>query len=346
MPSLFLVLFATALLFRMQGVRISTRLAGSMVCLLIAFWINMSSASVAVVLILCVDLSRSHPRAKLRLGALLALAVALAANVWFARRYPGPNMMVFEPPRLWLVGLQRLSAGAVPYFFHQDRVLIFVISLSIVILLQFTRRRISRNYKVEDVLVFFAVSIALAVAIAGTEWVKLNEYDPRYWTISVMLLLFLATGWVSSAIVRLLTNMMGSQHVALFLSGSLLVGLVLNIFGFPSYTKAKSYLSDNIDRFDRDERALGCTHFVGSYWVGWTSVFQRESSGGPPLYAITNRAGVIRDRWNWEPSRPRTYCGIPGDPEREIWSRIFGLPPLRESTRSGGLCKLEVVPRS
>jgi hypothetical protein len=346
MPSLFLVLLAVALFFRIRKVRMSLRIAGTLLLLLIAFWINMSAAPLAAGLILCTDVIRPQRQLKLRLAALLALAAAFGANVWLAHQYPGSGHEVLDPWHEWLVGVQTFSARAVPYFFHQVRLLSFVMLLLILILVQFARGRISQNYRVDDALVFVAAAIAFAVMVGGVEWVKLNGYSPRYCTISVMLLLFVATGWVSAAIVRLLSNRMGAQ-AALLVSGFVLASLIVGIFGFPSYTAAKSYLSNGLDRIhfdaDQDARTLGCTHFVGNYWIGWILVFQRESHGGPPIYAITARSQDTRDLWNWDPSRARTYCGIPGDAERETWRSVFGLPPLRESTRYGGLCRLEVA---
>jgi len=158
-----------------------------------------------------------------------------------------------------------------------------------------------------------------------------------------MLFLLLATGWVSAEFVRLLTNVLHSERLSVVCTSSLLATAVFLIFGLPSNGKARAYLAENINRYDADERSLGCTHFVGDYWIGWTSVFQRESSGGPPIYAITRRSEVTRDLWDWPPGRVRTYCGLQGDPDRELWIQSFGLPPLRETVRSGMLTKLEIV---
>jgi hypothetical protein len=343
MHSLFLVLIALALLFRVKSVPGWIRLAGSMACLLLAFWLNASVTSITLGLILCLDLRLSDTQWKLRLAGLLILAVAAAVNIWFASQYSGPHMLTFEPVSGWIFAAQKLWGAAWSYFFHTGRLLIFLILLLLIVVTQIVRNGIQRNYQTRDLLVFLLAAICFAVVIARLEWVKLNLYDPRYWTIPVMLLLLLATAWMSSAFIRLFTNILGSETIALFLAGALLAGAVINMFGFPSYANAKKQLAESITLYDNDERALGCTHFLGNYQIAWTSVFQRESSGGPPLYAISDRSQVTRDRWDWDSRRPRTYCGVPGDPTREMWRQVFKLPPLIETARAGPLCRLEVV---
>jgi hypothetical protein len=343
MPSLFLTLLAAALLFRMPSLPDWVRAAGALFCLLLAFWLNASVAVIALGLTLCLDFNPRDLRWKQRLGGLLIVAASLGANAWFAGRYPGPRLLVFEPMADWVFGLRRLSWRVWPYFFHLGRLLAFLAVLLAVLLSQRTWRRVPRNYCIPDVLVFLVAAICYAAAIARVEWVGINRYATRYWTIPAMLFLLLVTGWTSAAFIRLLSHALRSEGLTLFCTATLLAVAVFSIFGLPSYGKAAAYLAESTNRFDADERALGCTHLVGSYWIGWTSVFQRESSGGPPIYAITNRSEVTRDRWDWAPGRLRTYCGEPGDSDRERWIRAFGLPPLRETVRAGTLCKLEIT---
>lgn len=343
MPSLFLTLLALALIFRMPALPVGIRLAGALFCLLVAFWLNVSIASITVGLILVLDLNLRDIRWKQRLGGLLVLAAALGANVWLARQYSGPGMLVFQGRGHWFFGLRQLCTTVWPYFFHTGRLLAFVALLLAVLVAQITRRRISWTYRIPDVVAFLAAAIGYALVTAKTVWVAYMGYDPRYWTIPTMLLLLVATGWVSGALVRL-RKAPGPDSFGLACASCLLVVAVVSMFGLPFYGKAKAYLAENLNRFDADERALGCTHFVGDYCTGWTSVFQRESSGGPPIYAIAHRSDVTRDRWDWAPGRPRTYCGKPGDPEREHVRRAFGLPPFRETVVSGLLCKLEIAP--
>jgi hypothetical protein len=248
MPSLFLVLLAVAILFRIK-VRMTVCIAACFSSLLIAFWINLSSAILAIGLILCVDLSinlstslqasrtnfeidHAHLQIRRRLAALLALSIALGVNVWFARRYPGPSYLIFDQVDLWISGLQRLTASVVNYYFVPIRLVAFSALLLVIAVFQVARREISKQYSVRDLMAFVAVCVGFAVIAAGNEWVRLNLYDPRYWAIPVMLLVFVATGWVSSVIVRLLSDGVGLRRT-LIASQIVLVGVSVVFLGFP-----------------------------------------------------------------------------------------------------------------
>jgi len=340
-PSLFLMLLALALLFRTPGRAGWPRFTAAFFCLLIAFWLNISIASITLGLAISIDFNFRYPRWKQRVGSLSIVVASLGANIWFAGQYTGPSTFVFSPMSDWLFGLKRLGWRVWPYFFHQGRLLaLLTLLLAMLVALRRSQRGL-RDYCIPDVVMFSAAAICYVAVIARVEWVGVNGYSPRYWTILAVLFLLLVTGWVSAELIRLFTNALNSERLTVACAGSLLATCVLLMFGLPSNVKARAYLAENINRYDADERSLGCTHFVGDYWIGWTSVFQRESSGGPPIYAITRRSEVTRYLWDWPAGRLRTYCGLQGDPDRERWIQAFGLPPLYETARSGMLARLE-----
>jgi hypothetical protein len=339
--SLFLVLLGTALIFRMR-IPWWARLPGLALCALLAFWINISIAALSFGLILCVDFRRPNPQWLLRVSALFIVAAAAIADHWFAKHYSGPSMLKVQGLHGWVLTVRTLWHNTGPYYFKAAALGVFLMSFLAIVLVQLFRRRVIANYLIDDAIVFCGGAIALALSVARLEWVKANGYDPRYWCLPLTIIVLLVTAWVSSAIVRTLSAA-GSEALALKLTAGLLLACVIGVFGFPSYARAKSYLAEEVNRYDQDERTLGCTHLLGDYWAGWTSVFQRESSGGPPIYAITLRSEAIRERWDWSEKRPRTYCGFHGDPTREIWRRSYGLPQFRETAHSGELCRLEIL---
>src|SRR5262249_43912622 len=75
MPSLFLVLFALAILFRIRAPA-SIRIVGGFFCLLIALWVNLSTAVLAGGLILCLQIDHADRPTRLRVAAFIALAGA------------------------------------------------------------------------------------------------------------------------------------------------------------------------------------------------------------------------------------------------------------------------------
>jgi hypothetical protein len=350
MPSLFLVLLGHALLFR-TAFRGWIRLLAAQFCMFVAFWLNMSIASIAIGMIVCLDHRRGQQWVN-RFRALIILVCALCTEVWLANLYPKPTIVphlwIFEGRRTWFHGLHSLCTTVAPAFFQVNRLWVLIALVLVVAGFQLRRGRIAQNYNLAEPAVFLSAAVTYALLMSKTEWVKIMGYNPRYWTIPVVILLLLVTGWVSAASVRLLCKGWATKDSVALHACGLLVSVILYIFGMPSYGKAKAYLAQNINRYDADERALGCTHIVGNYLIGWTSVFQRESSGGPPIFAITNRSDVTKDRWDWPPDRPRTYCGVPGLWDREgnwwlPWVKVYGLPPMRETVRSGTLCKLDVI---
>jgi hypothetical protein len=157
-----------------------------------------------------------------------------------------------------------------------------------------------------------------------------NEYDWRYWTTPVFLILLLFASIVAEAV---------CERVPTVLCAAALVIGALAAFGVPSVARATAAINEVGSRQYDKIVNLRCTHFIGNYWYAWASVFyNRAHAIEPKLWAVTMRSDITRDEWDQMPPARRRYCGMCGDPSINYYELVFKLGPLKHIAADRDMC--------
>ena len=345
--SLLPLLVGVVLLFRTRRGPLFLRGAVAGICFALSFWINLSHLPLALGLVVLLPvLDRAYRRSlTLRLLGCSLVLGAGAGVFWHASRYPRLAEVKIASISTIPNTVSHLTSNTFQWFLHPAGMSVLAVLLLLAVAVQHRRGTLILHYRAADAAVFLALAVTFAVAMAALDWVANNDYAARYWTTSMILVLFVMTGWLASALFRWLEKATGSPFLASTSCALLLLAVVVNAFGASSPAAALARIDRITSARVQSIRSLGCTHLVGNYWDTWTAVFHQRSHGYlPMLWAITSRAEVAEPLWASFPPEDRRYCQVCGDPMTEYFRIHFHLPPLRPSSQNGTICRLEPVP--
>ncbi len=336
------------------GARRWTPSAGGVVLILLAFWLSPSLVLTALPVVvipalLAADSSKSWwglsrlaiswktarwpfglreiPWAQRAvLVVLLAFLGSLLASQWtpFHTRYP------LSSPAIWPEGWGNLLRNFLLDFFPQGiarslALLLALVGLGVVLLR--CTFRVKRTMLV-GCLAIAGAALCEVLVVGSNEWVRMNGYSSRYLFPSFWLLLMMPFG----VLVTGLLHESASRWVHVF-NGMALAGLVLVTllrFGPPSPLEMRAAVDEACGNYSSEVVENGCTHFAGSYWKVWTTVFHanlllHERNSGRVVWGLSDRA--VATRHLWADKDPSTFriAGARDDPDVESWLYRFGI---------------------
>jgi hypothetical protein len=327
--SLSLALTGLVILLRCPGPRV-LRYTTAGVALLLSFWVNWTNVPVIAALALLL---------RARVPALLLIAAAFLAMYSYSLRFPRlmvtGMLSISEMP----VSASRMLENASVDMFYPNRIALLLVAAVVASVIRWRRdsgRKLLGAHEAQGII---AIAVAFAAAIASTEWVVLNLYEWRYWTVPMVLIFLVVASFLADSAFGLLEYISGSTSVTAALLVLAMGAVVIRVFGVPSISTARQDL-EAVSRANYDKvRSLNCTHMIGDYWVAWSSVFYNRSRNiQPPLWAVSLRSEETQDLWSRIPPAERRYCGICGDRMNNYYEIIFKLAPLRHTDQSGNLC--------
>ncbi len=338
LPSLLLTLAGLLLLTRRVRPNGRRRYVFAMLSFAVAFWVNITSALVALGYLLFAP-SRLLAARRKRLADLAGVAAVACCSYLFSSLFSGDNIRGFVGPGQAAASLANLLRNSFATVFRPWPLLALA-ALALALRVARGQRRCIRAAGIRQLPLWLACA-AYAVLIPFFYWVKHNKCDARYLAMaSVPAVLLLA-----SNVAGLLLNLLrGRVSRPLLLAGSALALTVsvTAVFGVPSLQGALARLDDVTSPYVPGAERLECTHMVGSYWLVWPMVVnQRHHRAGPPLFAISDRSEDTRGTWDAIPAHARTYCGICPDEDFELHRSRYGLPEMIPARRDGGVCSYE-----
>lgn len=180
-----------------------------------------------------------------------------------------------------------------------------------------------------------AVASALfAFAVTGMmEWVALNQFRFRYLVAPIALvhLAAVALPWLA------LGHRARQLRVAAPAVAAAILVAVVARYGVPSRRSVDTVLAPAVPYADA-LLAAGATHFAGSYWIVWPTVFELERRDtGHVVYPVAHRGEVFKERWENLPRDTARIARVQGDPDADWWLRQFGWEDARVTGRQGML---------
>ncbi|MDX2154338.1 MAG: hypothetical protein SFV54_26595 [Bryobacteraceae bacterium] len=327
--SLLPVLIAAGVLLRSQW-RLPARLLLPFAALLAAFWINRSMAPLALALVAVLPAAMPYIKSvPVRLASLAIVVTAAVLAFAYGAGFPGSDATALVPLQTVPSAVAALATKTAEHIVHPFRLAVLLVAAALVC------KRVGHSI---DTLIFLSLAVGLAAAMASLKWVQAGQFEPRYWTSPLALVLLPSAAAVSQLVLRVLGPETAGKIVSAL---GLLLAAVLG-FGIPSPGTARHTVVSASAVHQRGIIALRCTHFVGNYAAGWQAAFhQRATRPEKSLHALTMRAEVLANQWNAVPPDLRVYCGLCGDPEREFYEHHFGLPKMKLIGKSDGICVYE-----
>jgi len=153
---------------------------------------------------------------------------------------------------------------------------------------------------------------ALAAAIfCDTMTILLNTYtgSARHMYFSQIMFLVLLAGTTSLAAATFMRSTLRPLNVVTFLA---CCALVLALYGFPSYRATRLAFEERFKPIADEIIQANCTHFLGSYWNTWTTVFYtnhrlNELGRQDKLWGLGQRSDNTRELWQAVNSNSR-FC--------------------------------------
>ena len=336
------LLAAAALVFRVQRVRRIVRLLLALALTFVSVWINYSHVLLAVLIAVLIPYRNIRWRQTLLLRC--GLVAAVGCLYWLLRswasRYPRIGEPTFAPDQ-WLTSASRLLSEM------RDTVIYPAPLISLFcagIMAGLVAQRFGA-VRLADGAVFCGSAAVFAVAVAASDWPMHNNFEPRYWTTPLALLLLVAAGWTGRAAFAALERMFGSRTVASAMAVLIVAAASLKVFGAPNPIWARGLVMGTAAKWGEDALKLGCTHIVGDYSIAWMSVFHARATGHE-MWAVVPRAEVTRDLWDRTPKEARRYCGDVRNQGAILGSFVtFGIELPPASGSSGRTISFE-YPRS
>jgi hypothetical protein len=326
-------LFIGLILAIRSSLRPAIRYTGASAAFLLSFWINWTNAPLALALATLLPSGKGGIKAHLRqlAPALLLIAGSFLAMYALSRQYPALVEMRAAPVAEWQKSASTMWRNTRDGMLFPARLAVLSGAAALIVVI---RRR-----KCNEAFIIILLAICFAGAIATSEWVTRNQYEWRYWTVPIMLVLLSIASLVADAVFGGLEALFRSEIIASAFCGVLLVAATLLAFGWPSVSKARAGIDIVSGRYYDKVKQLRCTHMLGDYWVAWSSVFYNRSHRiQPPLWAISLRSGETAGMWSKTPLPERRYCGICGDYMNNYYIIVNKLGDLRHTSQTGDLC--------
>lgn len=171
--------------------------------------------------------------------------------------------------------------------------------------------------------------------IGASRWVVMNAHDDRYLILPLMLTV---SAFAVFAVLQLDGTLHGKASMALAIMG--MVGLWLMPLGLParlSMDEVKADLNMRFGKYTTELLESGCTHFIGSYWVVWPTVFQanmtlQNQGSAKRIWGITYRSRPTLEYWKAIPETEwRVGQAVQEAPSAaQEWVKNYRLPTLEE----------------
>lgn len=205
----------------------------------------------------------------LQLGVLV---LALGIMLFWMHCYGGQRYGLL-PLAESLKGCKKISQNLFALTFSGNHSCPIVIaSIISLIILAFLGRNSNSAHIVRRSLVGCGFAVLAEILAAGTnEHVKQNLYEPRYVTVSFILILLTLVGTVLTVSFSKLADRRKSWLNLISLI--LVVIVAVSNFGLPSFKKMQKALDVRCGKYTKDVIDAGCTHFAGDYWRVWLTVF-------------------------------------------------------------------------
>lgn len=257
--------------------------AAAVLLLVLAHWVNLS---VLITLAPALLLRRGS------VGAWTALGLGTAAGITAARLVDAPPtttalIPIDEWPQAWLTLLRSTWV----WLAHAP-LLWLVLAGTLLTAIGLQRSGGGRQLRVAAV----ALGAALMhwVAVGSFEWVRLNQYVPRY-SLPSLLMLAVAAAIVFAAPMR---RRYGSICAGAWLG---VYALALLSYGKPSLGGVKVRLDLRVGGMTAEVIRSGARVFAGEYWIVWPAIFHANytlyGSGAPQVFGLTHRSAVTNDLW-------------------------------------------------
>ena len=132
------------------------------------------------------------------------------------------------------------------------------------------------------------------LAVGSLEWVRLNQYAPRY-SLPSLLMLAVAAGIVFAAPMRRRsTSLCAAAWLGVY-------ALALLSYGRPSLDGVKVRLDLRWGAMTFEVVRSGARVVAGEYWTVWPAVFHANytlhGSGAPQVFGLTYRSAATNDLW-------------------------------------------------
>jgi hypothetical protein len=337
--SLAICLLATAMVLRVRG-HAAVRLPAALVLAALALWLNYSSIAVLGVL-LAVLPARQRTWRETLVERAIALAgtgfLAAVLRLW-AAQFPNMGAVVRTPVAEWSRTALRLWEGTLMHVVY-PWVLAGLLAAAIAAGLLLRRRQ---WFETRDLWGFGLTAALFAAAVSVTDWPMRNDYQPRYWTVPLTLVVVAAAAYPARALFEGLRAVIGSKVLTAAIVAMLLVTAGIQAFGFPSARRALEAMDSATGTWFAEAEGLGCTHLLGNYRMAWNTAFYGRAHGRNPKYAITLRSEVVRDEWDRVPASKRKYCVLCSQPSDQLfWRAHMKLGEVHQTGATGDVCRLE-----
>jgi hypothetical protein len=338
-------LTGVVLLLRVPKSTPRLRYAGAILSFALSMWINTSNAPLFLGLILLLP-SREGKWKGLtrdRTAGTILLATALIVVTLFARQYPSLGGAGLAPLSQYPQTFSRMWVNFWSFILFPGRTAVFAGACLLIALIASggSITRMARRYSSECVVA--ALAGALLLFITATDWLAKNAYEPRYWT-APMAMLVITTGAILGTSIYDKFSKTTAVPVATAACTLLLIGFSVSAFGLPSWQAARVAIDQVSGRYAGRFAQLRCTHILGSYALGWSTVFYYRSHQLQPLWTISSRSEVTQDLWSRVPEKERRYCGVCGDQMNSYFQTHFRLGPIQEVERQNELCVYRPAP--
>jgi hypothetical protein len=142
--------------------------------------------------------------------------------------------------------------------------------------------------------VALAATLIQWLAVAPLEWVRLNQYYPRYSLSSLLMLAVAAAIVLAVALRRRSVSVCAGAWLAVY-------ALAFLAYGRPSLEAVKLRLDLRLGAMTAEIVSSGARVVAGDYWNVWPAVFHANlalyGSGAPQVLGLTYRSSVTNDLW-------------------------------------------------
>jgi hypothetical protein len=333
LASLFLSLTFLWVFFEIEG-RAKVRAPVGALLLMLSFWVNISNVVIVIVAVV------TYPRKptstlKWRIaGAGVTLGCAAAVSL-ISNMYPGTDFRSLLPMSSWLDSFTQLTENLDTLI----RPITLATAMGAALGMQLTGPRVYKSS--------YAIGLGAmcqVLAIAASEWVSKNGYDPRYILGPVALIAAVAMYELSGVPAGWLERRLGRPASAA-LGCLLAVATVTALFGVPSARAALRDIDRATSGVAAPVRDLACTHVIGNYWNVWEAVFNdRLRTQQQRLWGVSHRSDAIRSEWSAVPRAERRYCAICTDSQLEYMRLTNGVGKLQKEAERDGICVYRELP--
>ncbi len=325
-----------------DGRRTAPRLAGGLVLVVAAHWVNAATG----VLLLALAFARAAAdaldgdpvralRARLGVDAAL-LAAGLFAGQAFLWLYPA---LTGYPLRLEMGPLPPSALpGAWSAFFGGAwreagawRAVDAAAAAVGVALLSVRSQREHLRPALVRAAALVAAAIVYAAFAGSLRWVQANAFGWRYFGPSAMLVHLAAASLLAEPLARMARSARPAAAAAFLL----VPAAALAAYGPPSLSSVRADLDRVAGLHTSDVLAARCDLVAGAYWSVWPAVFDaslalRERGEERRVWGITHRSNPTVPQWNALPRESLRICRPSGEKkDAERWLRAYHLWPVR-----------------